>query len=836
MLPIQQHLDHICTTLQHHNSLVLQAEPGAGKSTAVPIALLKANFLKGKKIIMLEPRRVAVKSLAFYLSKLLGESVGQTVGYKVRNDSMVSANTQLEIVTEGILTRKIQHYPELADVGLIIFDEFHERSIHSDLSLMLALEVQEAYRMDLKLLVMSATINVNQISTYLNGAPTLYCEGRSYPVATKYLDKTKRHLPDQVITTIKQVLLNKCSGDILVFLPGVSDIRKCIDKAQMQLSGNILCLPLYGAQPLHEQERVLNGNKSTQTRIIFATNIAETSLTIHGITLVIDSGLEKSTEYDVKSGLSSLTTHYISKASATQRAGRAGRLQAGTCIRLYSESEYNRFLEYQKEEIVNTDLTSVVLELANWGIISYEHANWLSPPPKQHFSAAVTLNKLLGLLDSTNKISQKGVQTLNLGVEPRLGNMMLSCVSDQDKKLACIISALLSERDILVQQESCDLQIRILSLLDLFEQNGVENASNKINKNSYQQVKILIKSFSKALRTSTGSTSIDTDFVQKQTGILLLRAFPDRLAKKRVSSTKYTLSNGRGVKLYEQDQLVKEEWLIVCDCDGKNRDGVIYSCSPISLDSIKKELKSTFTKDVNYYLDDKQEKILGRVQTKYQSLLIDEQKITTIPDDAFNQCIKNILQIHGLAFLNWTKKCQNWLARVHWLGHVLKDFRQINEQHLLQSLDTWLLPYITDVTSIRQLKQVNIFNLMVANLNYQEQLLLEKEAPEKYTTPSNRDVEILYSKHQDPTVSVILQEMFGELTSVLLAKGKVPLRFELLSPARRPIQVTNDLENFWKTSYFEVAKEMRGRYVKHRWPEEPMKEKPGRSIKQKRSQ
>ncbi|MFT6926666.1 MAG: ATP-dependent helicase HrpB [Psychromonas sp.] len=835
MLPIYDFIPQIQETLSKHAALVLQAEPGAGKSTAVPLSLIGAPFLKGKKIILLEPRRVAVKSIAFYLAKLLGEKVGQRIGYQIRNERKISADTVLEIVTEGILTRRLQNDPELSDVGLIIFDEFHERSIHADLALMLALEVQQAYRDNLTLLVMSATIDTDLIANYLNHAPVIKCPGRTYPVEIEYSGHSREYLDQQVMRALNTALNETSTGDILIFLPGQGEIRRAMQLAARQLGSNIELLPLYGGLALSQQELVLSKRSGSQQRVIFSTNIAETSLTIEGICTVIDSGLEKVLSFDVKSGLSRLETTYIAKASATQRAGRAGRLQSGRAIRLYSEAKHQGLKDFQAEEISNTDLSSLVLDLAAWGITSYAEVNWLTPPPEHHFDVACSLNRVLGLLDAHNKITKKGSRALKMGLEPRLASMLLSCQSTLEKRIACVLAALLCERDILFNAGSSDIVERAMLLNDYLADRKSLTSNRNINIGILQQVITQAKSFAKSLGLSTLGGPISLFDWSHYAGALLLIAYPDRLAKIRsIQSSRYLLANGRGVTLREMDSVQGESWLVVCDCDGKNKDGNIYSCAAVSIDQIKTALADQLVEKCHYALDTKKEKVIGRQRLTYRALVLEEQLLSVIPDNEFALCVADILKQEGLIFLNWTKRCASWLARVKWLGSVMADFPKISETTLIEQLDNWLLPYIGRVKTIKQLRQLNIADLLMANLTWQESQTLASQAAEFYDAPSGKSITIRYDQQQGPTVAIILQEMFGQLDSPMLANNTVPIRFELLSPARKPIQTTSDLGNFWCTSYFDVAKDMRGKYPKHRWPEAPLLELPGRSIKKRK--
>lgn len=832
MLPIKDYIPKILTSLESYNNLVLQAEPGAGKSTIVPLELIKSNLMTGKKVIMLEPRRVAVKSIANYLAKLLGENVGETVGYQIRNERKKSKNTILEIVTDGVLTRRIQNDPELTGVGLIIFDEFHERSIHADLALNLALEVQEAYRDDLKLLVMSATIDTDLLSKYLNNSPIIKCPGRTFPVQIEYAGRPSSHLSIYIKGLLDKVLKEQPLGDVLIFLPGQAEINRCMSAAQSYLPQNVETLPLYGGLPLTKQELALN--KSSKRRVIFSTNIAETSLTIDGVSIVIDSGLEKIMTFDVKSGLSRLDTSRISKASANQRTGRAGRTQKGLCIRLWGEIEQKGLKDFQTEEISITDLSNLVLELSGWGVPNYDDVNWLTPPPKKHFVVACDLNFKLGLIDNSHKITSLGKKVLSLGVGSRLGAMLTSCETENETLTACILAALLSEKDILLNADNSDLTERFIVIYESFIVKKSSEASN-INKSVLKQVIKLMKSFSNALNVTLVPHNATLAELQSLIGKLLLKAYPDRLAKIRNPNSKdYLLANGRGVTLKTTDSLFGSNWLVVCDCDGKNLGGVIYSSVPISFEQINAVLDGEYKLDTYYKLDGKKENIIGRRVHKYMSLVMREDKLNSIPDEQFNSCIKGVLLEEGIKFLNWTAKCESWLAKCQWLHSVVESFPNINEEVLLKNLDTWLIPYTLDVKSLKQLKNKDIYSILNANLTWEQQQVLDACAPSNYITPSGKKVLIRYDENQGPTVSVVLQEMFGQLESPMLAMGKVAMRFELLSPAKRPIQTTSDLAHFWRSSYFDVAKDMRGKYPKHRWPEKPLEEKPGHSIKKKK--
>jgi ATP-dependent helicase HrpB len=864
-LPIEAFLNDIQHALGAQNNLVLQAEPGAGKSTAVPLHLLDAPWLvdgdgshdankkAAKKIIMLEPRRVAAKSIAHYLARQLGEKVGERIGYHVKNDRKVSVNTQLEIVTEGILTRRLQHDPELSDVGLIIFDEFHERSLQADLGLMLALEVQQTLREDMKLLVMSATIDTPFIATYLGDAAVIECPGRAFAVSVDYQSSPSSRvsghasgrLSDQVMTALQTPLgdsthAEKHSGDVLVFLPGQADIMRCMNEAskrwsQLQASADgPLFLPLFGGLSLAQQEQAIQPDPNGRQRVIFTTNIAETSLTINGGVWVIDSGLEKRLQYDPSSGMSRLATVAISKASAEQRKGRAGRVREGHCIRLWAKSTQATLVDYQPEEILSTELTSPVLELYAWGQTDYHSTPWLTPPPLAHYETAVSLLTALGLVDHANTLSPIGQRAVQLGVHPRLAAMLLTCDSPTEKSIACDLAALLNEQDIIGRHKNAGSNVDISQRFMAFQDTKSDKASAlkryDIKRNVVESVVSLSRSLHKSLRQTALPLGPLSDW-QNHVPALLLRAYPDRLAKRRPNSNRYIMANGKGVILAEDDALYGSEWLIVSDCDGQKREGKIYAACAIEHSQVLTLLNEQFVETNTYALDAKKQKIVGRKKIHYKAITLSETALSNIPQTAFLECLADLLKSEGLSLLNWTPRCEQWLGRAQWLATYHEGFTALSPAHLQNTASDWLLPYLSTVNSLAQLKTINIYDLLVANLPWEQQQALDAEAPTRYTSPSGKTVDIIYDKNQGPTVSIVLQEMFGQLSSPTLAYNQVPLRFELLSPARRPIQTTSDLANFWVSSYFEVAKDMRAKYPRHRWPEEPLLATPGHSRK-----
>lgn len=836
MLPIAEFLPQISQSLSTSNNLVLQAEPGAGKSTALPLSLLDAPWLGGKKILMLEPRRVATKSIAHYLARQSGEPLGKRIGYQVKNDRKITRTTQLEIVTEGILTRRIQQDPELVDVDLIIFDEFHERSIHSDLALMLCLDIQQTLREDLKLLVMSATIDTRQIADYMGGTTVINCPGRAYPVSVSYTNPSRQPLERQITDSLRKVLADKTRGDTLVFLPGQAEIRRSIATAKEAFGDlpDVVFLPLYGALSITQQEQALVPDPDGKRRVVFTTNIAETSLTIEGVTCVIDSGLEKQLRYDPSSGMTRLETATISRASADQRQGRAGRTQPGRCIRLWDETKQRTLKEYQSEEIITAELTSLVLELISWGISDYDQVNWLTPAPKPHFDTAIATLQSLKLIDQDCRITALGRAAADFGLHPGLAAMLLQAENPTAQAIACELATLISERDIFSPNHGTDIVDRLWALQAYKQDKARALSQYPMRRATVEQLLTNARSLNKRLKANNAATTFSLTELQEHVGRLLLSAYPSRLAKRRTDRCgRYQMANGKGVFLFEDDPLFGSDWLVVADCDGQKKEGRIFSAAAITRANIEEQLKDQLVEEEVFSFDNNTQKISGKQLTKYQAITLHSAVIANIPPAKFQQCLQQVIKAQGLELLNWNDQCQQWLARAEWLAEQLDSFPKLSKQILIERIDDWLLPYIANVTTMAALKKVPLLELVKNTLSWHDQQLLEQQAPTQYTTPSNQTVPIVYDKQQGPTVSVILQELFGVTESPMLAKGRVALRFELLSPARRPIQTTSDLGNFWKSSYFEVAKEMRGRYPKHRWPDKPLLEKPGKSFKKR---
>ena len=859
-LPIDDVLPEIQNTLKLHNRVVLQAPPGAGKTTAVPIALLDQSWLQGKQIIILEPRRLAARNAASRMAFLLNEKVGETVGYQIRQDKCYSQKTRILVLTEGILTRRLQADPELENTALVIFDEFHERSLHADLSLALCLQSQQILREDLKILVMSATLNTISISALLNNAPVILSEGRSFPVDIHYEDKLiqqtnqNRHL--QFISTLfnsVKYVMQRHDGNCLVFLPGVKEINQLSSQIQQYIKTenirNILLAPLHGNLTKQQQDQAIT-SPAAKRKIVLATNIAETSLTIEGINCVIDSGLERIAEYNPASGMNSLKTQFISQDSARQRSGRAGRLSAGVCYRLWTTQQQQRLIKHARAEILHSDLSNLVLELANWGVQQVNELQWLDTPPASAVAQATALLQQLNALGSDGKITSHGQDMLRLGTHPRLAHMMLSADKVNDKfhdnvKLsyhACLIASILTEKDLFLPGalKSSDIQDR-LNVLQSFLLNA--NKKSQQQGIDVQQCRRIIKTaddFFKRLQKKSSNIRYHKRLDNDVSGILLAHAYPDRIAKQRFKNEpRYLLSNGKGAVIPPHLQQHFAEFLVIANLNtmpDKARQGEasIYLAADISqqqLDDYFPELIQQ-TEDVQW--NDSLQRVEAKQTTAIGKIVLKETLVTSERKEVIQQCLLQAIKSIGLQCFNWSPQALNLKQRLQFINQQsynksvsnkslseikLPDFSDLS---LLNTLTEWLQPYLKNENSIKQCQKLDMFKLLLNQLSWEQQQLVDKLAPEKITVPSGSNIRIDYSDPFTPILAVRLQEVFGLYETQTLLNGSCKLMIHLLSPARRPMQVTQDLHSFWQTTYHEVKKELRGKYKRHYWPDDPL--------------
>ncbi len=783
------------------SQVILKAAPGAGKSTYFPLTLLKENCVHGR-ILLLEPRRLAAKNIANFLASQLNETAGQSVGYRIRGESRSGADTRLEIVTEGILTRMIQSDPELDGIGMIIFDEFHERSLHADTSLAFALEVQSSLREDLQIVVMSATLDESALIGLLPQAAYVESEGRSYPVDCRYVPlKTNEYLASSVARQIMKAV-NEEFGSMLVFLPGVALIKKTAELLT-ELTNDVDVLSLYGQMEFSQQQKALAPPEKGRRKIVLTTNIAETSLTIEGIRIVIDAGLEKVPVFDLKTGVTRLEQQRISRSSAEQRAGRAGRLEPGICIRLYSESQLNQQPAVPEPEIKRSDLLSLAFELAQWGIRDPQELQWLDVPPQSALAQACDLLVTLGLVDSQFQMTKRGRQAYQLGTAPRLAAMFVYAqeLGGDWINSACAAVSLVEEPE--KNQRNF--------LLSLHAWKTKHHPRQKMLAQRAQH-------FARLVKKSFILEQVDEDKV----ACLLAIAYPDRIGLARNNASQYVLSNGHGAQLFFDDIFTD---LIVAPVLTRHQsmNSQIDLAADLNLSYLQENLPFLFNKQEWVDWDDKQGKLIAEERLCLGQLVLERKTLPTPDKEKMTEALLNYVHRQGLSVLHWGKDDHMFIERVlcakQWLPEL--NWPAMDELSLLNHLNDWLAPYMTGITSLKELKNLSLMVALEAYVGWELCNTLKKELPTVYQLPTGSLKPIHYNVNQEPVLSVRIQEVFGMTSSPVIAMGTKKLVLELLSPAQRPIQVTQDLQAFWRGSYKEVQKEMKGRYPKHPWPDDP---------------
>ena len=859
-LPINAVLPEIKNTLNKHTRLVLQAPPGAGKTTAVPIALLDQEWMGDKQIILLEPRRLAARNAAARMAFLLNEKVGESVGYQIRQDNCFSDKTKILVVTEGILTRKLQADPELKKTALVIFDEFHERSLHADLSLALCLQSQQVLREDLKILVMSATLNTDAVASLLDNAPIIQSEGRSFPVEINYLDKAineNRNLNPQqqllsgLMNAVHKVIHHH-QGNCLVFLPGVKEINQLAKQIKQTLESeaikNIIVAPLHGSLNKQQQDLAIASppNKTIQDKairkIVLATNIAETSITIEGISCVIDSGLERLLDYSPASGMNRLKTQQISQDSAEQRSGRAGRLSAGVCYRLWTAQQQPRLIKHASAEILYSDLSSLVLELANWGVTELDEMQWMDTPPSSASEQAKTLLQQLNAIDDKGKIKPHGRDMLKLGTHPRLAHMMLSAVKLDQAYHACLIASLLTEKDIFLGNDykSADIHDRLNVLQQALQQSKAQAQSSKNNQHGIdsKQCKRILQTaddfFKRLKRCSTSTINKETPD-NNFSGVLLAYAYPDRIAKKRNGNdARYLLSNGKGAVIPPHLQQHLHEYIVVANLDARQGEACIYLAADITAEQLQEYFVDNIEKKEKIEWNEKTQRVEVKQSSSIGNIILQESIINSSETRvAVQQCLIQAIKNSGVDCLNWTPQANTLKQRVQFINHHFNNNPALKKQHgdnnlpdfseeaLTSTLEEWLAPHLSNENSIKQCQKLNMHSLLLNQLSWEQQQLIKKLAPEKINVPSGSSVSIDYSDPVQPVLAVRLQEVFGLYDTPTVLNGHCKLMMHLLSPARHPMQVTQDLNSFWQTTYHDVKKDLRGKYKRHYWPDDP---------------
>lgn len=851
-LPIIEVMPALLQAIGTHSQVILKAAPGAGKSTYLPLCLLEQKLgdvahLSGK-IIMMEPRRLAARNIAHYLAKQLGEKVGATVGYRIKGDSQVSEKTRLEIVTEGVMTRMIQSDPELNGIDLIIFDEFHERSIYADTALAFGLEVQQALRDDLKILVMSATLDQQALCSLLPDAQYIESQGRGYPIEYHYSPLKPN---EYVVPRLAQLIprwLEQETGSMLVFLPGVGDIVRLQQLLIQQKNrpGDGDCLshvdifPLYGQLDSKAQQLAIQPSPQGRRKICLATNIAETSLTIDGVRMVIDSGLERSAKFDPKTGITRLDQHMIAQSSAIQRAGRAGRLEAGICIRLYSQEMLQQQLKVPIPEILRSDLTSLKMELIQWGAQQADELMWLDTPPQSNLTQAADLLKSLNLLDVNRQLTAQAKASQRFGLEPRLSAMMLGSQALSSKALdssyvmtAIALVALLEEPEKSI--------IDISHSLHRWQSHSHPKVS-RLNQRSQQlarQVGLLNSAFS--------VSSVDSS----KLGVCLAMAFPDRIAMQRNGMIgDYLLANGHGASMNEHDALASEKMIVAIDVmrtsdsvrsqsshlkapHFKAMNSQIFRAVKIDMADIEACLPQLIELQTQVNWDDNKGQIIAEEQRRLGKLVLTRRRLPKPEPELITKALLDYIRRKGLTVLPWSDKSDNLLHRMRngrdWLPQ--QSWPELDDETLLAQLEHWLAPYMLNIDTVGQLKKVNMVQALLAYLSWPLNQQIDEWLPTHYTLPTGNRKAIRYRDKAEPVLSVRMQEIFGESDSPVIAQGQKKLVLELLSPAQRPLQITQDLAGFWQSSYKDVQKEMKGRYPKHIWPDDPANHVPTAKTK-----
>ncbi|MBS1204363.1 MAG: ATP-dependent helicase HrpB [Proteobacteria bacterium] len=803
-LPVAAVLPDILAALRSSSQVLLSAPTGSGKSTWLPLQLLQQGEINGR-ILLLEPRRLAARNVAQRLAELLNEKPGETVGYRMRAETCVGPNTRLEVVTEGILTRLIQQDPELTGIGLVILDEFHERSLQADLALALLLDLQQGLRDNLKLLVMSATLDNERLQTLLPQAPAIVSAGRAYPVEQRYQALAMHQRFDEAVAQVVSGLLREEHGSLLLFLPGVGEIQRVQEQLAARVGSDVLLCPLYGALPLSEQRKAILPAPAGQRKVVLATNIAETSLTIEGIRLVVDSAQERVARFDPRSGLTRLVTQRISVASMTQRAGRAGRLEAGICIHLLSKEQAERASAQSSPEILHSDLSGLLMELLLWGCQHPAQLCWLDLPPETNLAAARTLLTQLRALEE-GRLTAFGQRMAALGNDPRLAAMLAAAEGDDEIATAATLAAILEEPP---RGGNSDLSA----------------AFSRTQPNWQQRARQLAR----RLKSSGGEGDISA------VAPLLANVFADRIARRRGQEGRYQLANGMGATLDADDALNRHEWLLapLLLQGSQSPDARILLALPLDIEALIARCRQLLQQSDTVEWDEAQGTLKAFRRSRIGLLTVKVQPLAKPSEEELHQAMLNGIRDKGLQVLNWTPEAVQYRLRLHCAAKWLPEdgWPAVDEASLLENLEQWLLPQMGGIRSLRDLKALDVTQALQNTLPWSLRQRLDSELPGHYTVPTGSRIAIRYHEDNPPALAVRMQEMFGEAATPTIAQGRVALVLELLSPAQRPLQITRDLSAFWNGAYREVQKEMKGRYPKHVWPDDPANTAPTRRTK-----
>lgn len=832
-MPIDEVIPEIKQHLELSGAAVLIAEPGAGKTTRTPLELLQTPWMADMGMILLEPRRVAARSAAVYMAAQLGEPVGETVGYRIRSESKTSSRTRITVVTEGILTRMLQHDPALTEVGLILFDEFHERSIHADLGLALTLQSRELLREDLRVLVMSATLDAEPVAALLGGAPIVESRGVMYPVETIYAGRPSQEPLEAAVARTVQRALAEREGGVLVFLPGANEIRR----AQAALAGGVLpagveVAPLYGALPQQEQQHALAEAAAGGRKVVLATSIAETSLTVPGITAVIDCGLRRTALFSPRTGMSRLVTVPAARDSADQRRGRAGRTAPGVCYRLWSEAEDRALSPATPPEILEADLTPLALELAAWGASGPDELAWLDPPPEAPYGQAIQLLGQLGALDQAGRLTAHGRRMAGLGLHPRLAQMLLRAWPLGLARPACLLAGLLEEPGAL--KGGADLRDHLAVLMAARSGRKPKGGASSLiaDEGALRRIDLVSKQWERLLAdqfSGEAAPAPEADW-ERYCGLLVSFAYPDRMAKRR-SDGRYLLRSGRGAAFHRSDPLAAESYLAIADVDDGGIESRIWLAAPFEESWFSKFYHNEVTENRTAEWDEQ----AGAVRAR-KTLTLDALVLKEVPDPdpdpgLIQQALVRVIKEQGAQVLPWNPKARQLQSRILFLRELDSKWPDVSDEALAKQAEEWFLPYISGMKKKRDLQSLQMPMILETRLGWELCRELDREAPSHLPVPSGSKVQLQYDSPGNPFAAVRLQEVFGMLDTPRIGYGTVPVVLHLLSPASRPVQVTSDLANFWQHTYFEVKKDLKGRYPKHYWPDDPWTAQATRKVR-----
>ncbi|CUT12892.1 ATPdependent helicase HrpB [Bradyrhizobium sp.] len=813
-LPIDAVLDELSRTLEAHHAAVLVAPPGAGKTTRVPLALLDAPWAKGKKIIVLEPRRIAARASADRMAKSLGERAGETVGYRVRFGSKISRATRIEVVTEGIFTRQILDDPELSGIAAVLFDEFHERSLDADMGLALARDAQTGLREDLRILVMSATLDGARVAKLLGEAPVVESEGRAFPVETRYLGRkadvpVERQMADAIASALRAD-----AGSVLAFLPGAAEIRRTQSLLGERVQdSSIEIVPLFGALDAAVQDRAISPAPKGTRKVVLATSIAETSLTIEGVRIVVDSGLARVPRYEPDIGLTRLETVRVSRAAADQRRGRAGRTEPGVCYRLWDEPQTASLAPYTQPEILSADLSSLVLDLAQWGVADPAALSFLDPPPQPAWKEAKSLLSELNALDGDGRITAEGKSLRALALPPRLARMIVDSHRAGEGEAAAEIAAIITERGL--GGDSVDLEHR----RDQFRRDRSPRAA---------RARDLARRWASQVAASEKAAIGEAGL---STGLMLAYAFPDRVARNRGNGS-FVLANGRGAAVDQTSSLARAPYIAIGEMTGTAASGRILLAAQISQDEIEQHFAEHIESVEEISFDRGAMALRARRKRALHAITLSEATLAVSPSEDTARIFADGLIAAGLDRLPWSKAAKQWRDRVMFLRKAEGDsWPDLSDDGLIARRDDWLVPALYDKIALKDISAGDLSDALITLLPWEMRARLDREAPTHFEAPTGSVLAIDYEAEQGPTIAVRLQELFGLNTHPSIAAGKVPLVLELLSPAQRPVQVTRDLPGFWRGSYSAVRSDLRGRYPRHPWPEDPANALPTRRVK-----